>query len=394
MLLTFVRSRYPLARWEKEDNSNLRFTAGWEEFSAMRQDCGIAESDIPADWRPMIDQRLEQILGNTRKTVTVRGWQISDPVPRVYDGFFQSCDLSNICGSCISDGVGSLRNFVLLHDVNVPDLYFTAPSHFRSNICAGTQPLRWFRHYRELDGDSDPYTKDEEEGISQRAILNNSPSPDIIFDDASVEVMRLDGMLFSLHDRNISCELKAWFGDDTYRIFNVSAWARAIAEQCVKHISSTISRNPECLPLLGIFAYLGRVEYGLRKTTMDHHFVQHRTETGQHVFEHRLIPVTIERGATVTFRGRQQVRKTEKFDDFIKCVCSDMFFKSEQYAGQSEWRLVVIPIIGGVIDGAFHSGLLFNLRNSETCFMANELSTSAIQLLTASETTGIFRCGS
>lgn len=375
MLISFLRDKYPIAQWTEKSTNRTCITFGWDAFRRQQDALNINAGSLPPQWRDRVEDSSEVIsyLSRGRPAATVGPWSVSDHTRAIYASLARNYDCSDaVIHGYYKDDTVDFYQLVLVHDRNLPNLYFTAPRKFRESILAGRQPIRWLEYYRDRDrmraSASEEKRRarevfDRGEGVASISHIQRSVTDGVTAIDVDLVERRFSGLVFSLHDGRIDSETRRQFGEDTFQVKDVYAWARAFIREALEYFK----RLPMGHKLVGAFAYVGQVRYGDGKAVVQVDLNREdlpRTPLLQKT-RLRMVGTTIQRDSNA------------KFEDFLEAVRADAFRKEKRYALQSEWRLIV----GGVLADHEGCGYLDSPAVGAKEFMAKNLSPTAIELI-------------
>ena len=342
MIISFLKEKYPIAKWESVDKEETFFTFGWNEFSKSLKRYGIYPGNLSSQWRHENETReaVQKFLMDGRAMTQIDDWTISDGALLIYNNLAKEYNLgAKIIRVFDSEETREFYTLSLLHECCIPELFFTAQEKHRNNILAGKQPIRWIDYYRSLEENMAKQSQhgsavfDHNEGFSNITNIGSISEGNFLASKITIRERALNAIIFSFHTNEIDDEARGSFGEDTYKIVDLQNWVKNILQTTTEYFKTMQTSKH---PLIGIIAYLGPVNYVASRATL--------IERGSQTDLSEIIRA--EKGAKVRMQDVRIFKDDNAvFEEFFNEVKTSMFTKDQRYASQSEWRLCIMGIV-------------------------------------------------
>ena len=344
MSISFLRNRYPIALWLKGSNI-ADITFGWNDFRSKAKSIN-GSITLPIQWieRKESQDEILEYLYQGRKSFILESYEIIDGINSIYDSIAEKAIFKNLTISGFPSN--DFYPLCLLKKEEIPQLYFTAPKEFISNILKGNQPIRWSTYYRaneQLEEENLTFDKTEgAETIEEVEEINFPPKyKNHVAKRLSFVSTHFDGLIFSMHDDKISSEQKVHFGKEegiTFRISDIDEWCKSIMNEVHNYLmknSVSLHHSKKIKNFIGTISIIGKCSYKGSKAVRS----KDQDFSSSKLYDNQLIRNT----GTTRLIGTTLIKQTIP-NDLFESIENDFFTKPLIYKPQSEWRLAIIPI--------------------------------------------------
>ena len=121
MIISFLKEKYPIAKWESAKNEEAFFTFGWDEFSKCLSRHDIPPNERPPQWQQQEDiEAIVHFLTTGRDRFQIGDCTISDGTQIILGTLARKYDFSGKCFSVFdSEEMADFFTFSILHDPNI-----------------------------------------------------------------------------------------------------------------------------------------------------------------------------------------------------------------------------------------------------------------------------------